>query len=447
MQCQLRADCLSALQDADASPSQKSQAALQLSSCSATGFGCKKSIDESLAYLQNAAEWGSWAAQLALPRAFAAHEKLLPDLVSPNLSSSITSDNSMSESEHSDFDMEEFEEDGDLGNQDHDVSDSAVDCPQEVETVFKSQERVRDYEMSDSTSDDARDDYAIFYLSRAIDEQFWKNANNAPEDYYCWAIRAFNGFINESTSAAPFKVNDREFLGLEDTSLPDHLKASWGSGILENTADLKTQDGIPLELPLLHHVINCRNSELVELIVDLGADLESMDNDGRTPLHIACRAGDAKITRFLVDRGAKASVQDSTGTFPLHWLWTFEDEDIPDIARILVNAGADVNVSTGEHDKISDSFYSQEHQGTALHTAIGVRNFKAVRELLDIGADVDSCPYESMCSPLELAAQLHLAEMVQELLNNGSKLTSRNGGGWAMHHVGIHVDPLKRYER
>jgi hypothetical protein len=76
--------------------------------------------------------------------------------------------------------------------------------------------------------------------------------------------------------------------------------------------------------------------------------------------------------------------------------------------------------------------------------AIAVRNLTAVRELLNIGADVNSCPYESMLSPLELATQLHVPEIIEELLYRGAKLVSRFGGGWALHHVGVHVDPLKR---
>jgi ankyrin repeat protein len=392
--------------------------------------------------LQTSAEWGSFAAQLALPRAFAAFCKPLPNLEPPGPPFAISLENPNSGSGDSDIDMDEFEEHGSISDQDSDI-DSVANQLQGGEINSEIAEPVLDHEISDSISGTSEDGYYVFDLAKSIDEQFWKTVKKTQE-YYCWTIQVFNHLFNVVTSDAPFKIIGREFLGIEDESLRDFLTANWRAGDLERTAYIKSEDGMPLQVPLLHHAINCCNNELVKLILELGVDLASTDNDGHTPLHIACRNGDATITRMLVDSGAKASVQDSTGRYPLHWLWMFEDNDILDIAHILVSAGANVNDSTGEYEKIFDSFYNQDHEGTALHMAIAVRNLTAVRELLNIGADVNSCPYESMLSPLELATQLHVPEIIEELLYRGAKLVSRFGGGWALHHVGVHVDPLKR---
>jgi ankyrin repeat protein len=442
MQCQLRTQHLSTLEDADTSPTEKIQAALQLSSCSATGFGCKKNVDEALNYLQTSAEWGSFAAQLALPRAFAAFSKPLPKLKSPDAPVAISPESPYFGGDDSDIDIDEFEEDSSIDDQaSHTDGESQL---QGRETNPELAEIVLDHDMSESKSDTSEDGYNVFNLAKAIDEKFWRTTKKTQEEYYCWTIQVFSHLFNVANSVAPLKVIGRHFLGIEDESLREYLNANWKAGDLGHTAYVKAEDGMPLEIPLLHHAIGCCDYELVKLILKLGVDLASTDNDGHTPLHIACRSGDANITRILVRSGAKASIQDSTGRYPLHWLWMFENDDIPDIASILVRAGANVNDSTGEHEQIFDSFYSQDHRGTALHMAIGVRNLAAVRELLNIGADVNSCPNESMLSPLELATQLHVPEIVEELLCRGAKLRSRFGGGWALHHVGVHIDPLKR---
>ena len=53
----------------------------------------------------------------------------------------------------------------------------------------------------------------------------------------------------------------------------------------------------------------------------LGKDnckVSSEDNDGMTPLHIACQNGHTKIAELLLDRGAEVDHKNAEGSTPLN---------------------------------------------------------------------------------------------------------------------------------
>ncbi|KAF2018584.1 hypothetical protein BU24DRAFT_100211 [Aaosphaeria arxii CBS 175.79] len=50
----------------------------------------------------------------------------------------------------------------------------------------------------------------------------------------------------------------------------------------------------------------------------MGADINAVDKEGRTPLHDAARAGSASVVDLLLDRGAIVAVVDKNGRTPLH---------------------------------------------------------------------------------------------------------------------------------
>lgn len=72
---------------------------------------------------------------------------------------------------------------------------------------------------------------------------------------------------------------------------------------------------------------------IVQLLLEHGADVNAYDNDGTTPLHVVDFVG---IAQLLLERGADVNAEDNDGETPLnHALW----HGLGDIAEILRNAG------------------------------------------------------------------------------------------------------------
>lgn len=300
----------------------------------------------------------------------------------------------------------------------------------------------------DSDSSDSELDllYAVFHLSAAMDREFWKSYNSADE-YFCWNVRKFQQCFADSSSLVSLNVFGIEFSGLGDRMLLERVKANLDVGTVGCLAQVMVEDGTRMEIPLLHHAVACGEAGLVANLFEFGADLEGVDNNGRTLLHVACERGHRELADFLISKGIKASIADATGTFPLHWLWMFEDDDIQYIGDRLVRvAGANVNAVSEANNRTVDVLYRYAIYGTALHAAVAVRNLKAVTVLLSLGADVNSRPFSDIYSPLELATQLHIPEIAERLLACGASLRDERSGGWALHHVGVLVEPLRRFK-
>ncbi|ORX63233.1 ankyrin, partial [Anaeromyces robustus] len=55
----------------------------------------------------------------------------------------------------------------------------------------------------------------------------------------------------------------------------------------------------------------------IRFLVEQGANINKIDNQGKTPLFIACRKGNESIIRFLVEQGADINKDTMDGITPL----------------------------------------------------------------------------------------------------------------------------------
>jgi ankyrin repeat protein len=78
--------------------------------------------------------------------------------------------------------------------------------------------------------------------------------------------------------------------------------------------------------------------DILELLLQHGADVVHRDGYGFTPLHWACRRGRKEATHFLIDRGADIEEQTLDGSTPLHCV-CFEGHQ--ELALSLIDKGAD----------------------------------------------------------------------------------------------------------
>jgi ankyrin repeat protein len=77
----------------------------------------------------------------------------------------------------------------------------------------------------------------------------------------------------------------------------------------------------------------------IKYLIERGADLETKNNKGRTPLHWASTMDCIEIAKLLLDRGADVGAKDKWGLTPLDWA---SYKDNIELAKLLLDAGADV---------------------------------------------------------------------------------------------------------
>ncbi|XP_071772179.1 protein phosphatase 1 regulatory subunit 27b [Centroberyx gerrardi] len=66
----------------------------------------------------------------------------------------------------------------------------------------------------------------------------------------------------------------------------------------------------------IHEAVLSGNLECVKLLVKYGADIHQLDEEGWTPLHMACSDGFPDIARYLLSLGADHELENECGEKP-----------------------------------------------------------------------------------------------------------------------------------
>lgn len=73
------------------------------------------------------------------------------------------------------------------------------------------------------------------------------------------------------------------------------------------------------DITALHVAAAFGYTELAQLLIDNGADLNVQGDRGNTPLHFAAQEGNLEIARLLVDAGADTHILSNVGATALTW--------------------------------------------------------------------------------------------------------------------------------
>ncbi|CAM9426553.1 unnamed protein product [Ectocarpus sp. 6 AP-2014] len=106
-------------------------------------------------------------------------------------------------------------------------------------------------------------------------------------------------------------------------SCPIHLAAACGHAnvvqvLLQHGADVSGSNGVA-QSPLHTAAAGLDSGDCARLLLDAGGDLKARDSAGRTPLHVAASAGNAMVVSILVDGGAELEARGNiSNRTPLH---------------------------------------------------------------------------------------------------------------------------------
>lgn len=180
-------------------------------------------------------------------------------------------------------------------------------------------------------------------------------------------------------------------------------------------------DRTPLQLIITHpqapEVNTWDDIDYFKLLVKRGADVKAVDSDGNTLLHHAARHSSFRVARFLLSRELDCMARNNAGETPLHMTGKTVGYDNKEniknslkIAELLISKGADVN--------------ARDNSGwTPLH--IAVKGIEAVSRNIVIfhGLIINQIPkeyYEGYASS---------SEIVEFLVNNGADVNARENNG------------------
>ena len=170
---------------------------------------------------------------------------------------------------------------------------------------------------------------------------------------------------------------------------------------------------------LLHWATANGNLKLTEILVEAGADIDAVNNDGDAPIHLAARFGHTEVAIYLIDSAnVNKNIQNNQGFTPLHVASLYGQ---PDFINMLFEKGVDKDI------------VSKKRFGP-LHTAVHSSDIQTIQVLLDNEIEVDQRDNFGN-TPLHHAILLGNVEISTLLLSQNANVNHQNFEG----NSGLHL--------
>lgn len=195
------------------------------------------------------------------------------------------------------------------------------------------------------------------------------------------------------------------------------------------------------------------HTELCEVLLDHGMNLEGNPRHGETPLWCAVHYNELEAAKLLIHRGANTRSIDKKGYtlmqlavrlryFKVFKLLIENDADVIWNERRLEQKPLGVKSVWGRFDLVE---FLLQHGGLtgpgqqfALHEAAKLEKYELVKMLLDNGVDVDSLNEHNQ-TPLHIATAVHNFLLVTTLLRSGADMNRQDDKGrTALFYAAVH---------
>uniref|UniRef100_A0A8C8SR44 Protein phosphatase 1 regulatory subunit n=1 Tax=Pelusios castaneus TaxID=367368 RepID=A0A8C8SR44_9SAUR len=165
----------------------------------------------------------------------------------------------------------------------------------------------------------------------------------------------------------------------------------------------------------LHQACIDENLEVVQFLVENGANVNQADNEGWTPLHVAASCGYKEIAQYLLAHGAHVAAVNSDGDVPLD---IAEDDGMEALLREeIAKRGVDLAAAKREEEELM---------------------LRDTRQWLNAGHIDDERHPKTGASALHVAAAKGYIEVMRLLLQAGYDPNVRDKDGWTPLHAAAH---------
>jgi ankyrin repeat protein len=184
---------------------------------------------------------------------------------------------------------------------------------------------------------------------------------------------------------------------------------------------------------IIQEIITKDNPRLgyINDLIELGANLDWINDQGNSVLHIAVHNQKNDLVKLFLKRGVDANIKDTWNETPLHW--AVRHNDLP-LIKILLKYGSDINALDlvgrtplifAVHnnnirlvrfllDKGADPNIQDNDNWTALFWSVRHRSIKIVKMLISSGADRNTCDEHNM-TPFDVSEMRGYTEISKVL--------------------------------
>uniref|UniRef100_A0A4W6BNA1 Poly [ADP-ribose] polymerase n=1 Tax=Lates calcarifer TaxID=8187 RepID=A0A4W6BNA1_LATCA len=185
-----------------------------------------------------------------------------------------------------------------------------------------------------------------------------------------------------------------------------------------NAKDMAGRKSTPL-----HFAAGFGRKDVVDHLLQTGANVHARDDGGLIPLHNACSFGHSEVVSLLLCQGADPNARDNWNYTPLH---EAAIKGKIDVCIVLLQHGADPNIRNTDGKSALD--LAEPSAKACAHRSGNEEKLMALLTPLNVNCHA-SDGRKVRSTPLHLAAGYNRVRIVQLLLQHGADVHAKDKGG------------------